>query len=162
MLHIDLVWDVRDVSSTCGRAWGVSFMWLTATNLLEDCGYVIEACCQEQAKLLPSLQGLLGFKPLAQFYQASSHYAVLWLLFTVLSPGIPLPCSVDSNGFWFSKKRRTIRTLEKSSTHSLTPKHASSSSLSLAKTLSSPLWSESLQLCCNSHELLKKCFLVFY
>jgi hypothetical protein len=37
------------------------------------CGYMTEAWCLEQAKFLPLLQGLRGFKPSAQPSQASSH-----------------------------------------------------------------------------------------
>ena len=34
---IVLVWDLRDASSMCWRAWGVALMWLMAINLCGGC-----------------------------------------------------------------------------------------------------------------------------
>lgn len=30
---VALIWDVRHASSKCGRAWGITLMWLMATNI---------------------------------------------------------------------------------------------------------------------------------
>jgi hypothetical protein len=71
---IVLVWDVRDASSICGRAWGTALMWLMATNLggqglrLCDRGLILGARSRWSSYLPFRLQAFSSTED-----QASSH-----------------------------------------------------------------------------------------